>query len=181
MAQGGKRMRAGEEELFRLCAEIQEIDGRVTVARLREAAGGGSHARLKSIVEAWAARSGDATADAAPPGDQPSLEDAEQARIAMEAGRLQAALEGAAPLPSDPQELTDHDHASLPAALTEVAEVLRVADRAPPEPAPPEHAAEIARLKAHVEDLRRENDRLWEQVRAERAARIREIELLTGL
>jgi hypothetical protein len=41
--------------------------------------------------------------------------------------------------------------------------------------------AENARLQAHVEDLRRENERLWEQVREERRARIQEIELLNGL
>jgi hypothetical protein len=41
--------------------------------------------------------------------------------------------------------------------------------------------AEIARLQAHVEDLRRENGMLWDQVRHEREARIREIELLNGL
>jgi hypothetical protein len=41
--------------------------------------------------------------------------------------------------------------------------------------------AEIARLQAHVEDLRRENSMLWDQVRHEREARIREIELLNGM
>jgi hypothetical protein len=41
--------------------------------------------------------------------------------------------------------------------------------------------AEIARLQAHVEDLRRENGMLWDQVRHEREARIREIELLNGM
>ena len=41
--------------------------------------------------------------------------------------------------------------------------------------------AEIARLRAHVEDLRRENSMLWDQVRHEREARIREIELLNGM
>jgi hypothetical protein len=41
--------------------------------------------------------------------------------------------------------------------------------------------AEIARLQAHVEDLRRENGMLWAQVRHEREARIREIELLNGM
>jgi hypothetical protein len=41
--------------------------------------------------------------------------------------------------------------------------------------------AEIARLRAHVEDLRRENGMLWDQVRHEREARIREIELLNGM
>jgi hypothetical protein len=36
-------------------------------------------------------------------------------------------------------------------------------------------------LYAHLEDLRRENERLWEQVHEERKARIQEIELLNGL
>jgi hypothetical protein len=36
-------------------------------------------------------------------------------------------------------------------------------------------------LYAHLEDLRRENERLWEQVHEERTARIHEIELLNGL
>jgi hypothetical protein len=40
---------------------------------------------------------------------------------------------------------------------------------------------EIARLRAHVEDLRRENGMLWDQVRHEREARIQEIELLNGM
>jgi len=44
-----------------------------------------------------------------------------------------------------------------------------------------EAGAEIARLQAHVEDLRRENGMLWAQVRHEREARIREIELLNGM
>jgi hypothetical protein len=41
--------------------------------------------------------------------------------------------------------------------------------------------AENARLHAHLADLRRENQRLWEQVHEERKARIQEIELLNGL
>jgi hypothetical protein len=41
--------------------------------------------------------------------------------------------------------------------------------------------AEIARLQADIEDLRRENAMLWAQVRHEREARIREIELLGGM
>jgi hypothetical protein len=51
------------------------------------------------------------------------------------------------------------------------------------EAAPPAAGAdaEIARLQAHVEDLRRENGMLWDQVRHEREARIREIELLNGM
>src|SRR3954453_13426344 len=45
-----------EDELFALCDEIQSIDGKVTAARLREAAGGGGHNRLKAVVEAWQER-----------------------------------------------------------------------------------------------------------------------------
>jgi hypothetical protein len=41
--------------------------------------------------------------------------------------------------------------------------------------------AEIVRLQAHVEDLRRENGVLWEQVKHEREAKIRQIELLNGM
>jgi hypothetical protein len=45
-----------DEDLFRLCDEVQALDGRVTTARLREAAGGGGHNRLKEVVEAWQVR-----------------------------------------------------------------------------------------------------------------------------
>ena len=41
--------------------------------------------------------------------------------------------------------------------------------------------AENARLHAHLEDLRWENERLWAHVHEERTARIQEIELLNGL
>jgi len=108
----------------------------VTTARLREAAGGGGHIRLKAVVEAWRERRREAakpTEDSVPENagrgrgkagksqgrdrslDQDvrvsakgsssrrrnkdaagsiTLEDAEQAGIAMEAGRVKAALSG---------------------------------------------------------------------------------------
>jgi hypothetical protein len=49
------------------------------------------------------------------------------------------------------------------------------------EPSPVSLQAENAHLHAYLEDLRRENKRLWEQVREERTARLHEIELLNGL
>src|SRR4051794_28905282 len=51
-----RQTRTSEDELFALCDEIQSIDGKVTAARLREAAGGGGHNRLKAVVEAWQER-----------------------------------------------------------------------------------------------------------------------------
>ena len=51
-----RQTKRSEDELFALCDEIQSIDGKVTAARLREAAGGGGHNRLKAVVEAWQER-----------------------------------------------------------------------------------------------------------------------------
>src|SRR3954470_1247029 len=51
-----RQVKSSEDELFALCDEIQAIDGKVTTARLREAAGGGGHTRLKAVVEAWQER-----------------------------------------------------------------------------------------------------------------------------
>jgi len=51
-----RQVKSSEDELFALCDEIQAIDGKVTAARLREAAGGGGHTRLKAVVEAWQER-----------------------------------------------------------------------------------------------------------------------------
>src|SRR4051812_16877537 len=131
-----RQVKSSEDELFVLCDEIQAIDGKVTAARLREAAGGGGHIRLKAVVEAWQQRRNEAakpTEDSVPEKagrgrgqagksqgrsrvpDQDvkvpaktgssrrrnkdatetiTLEDAEQAGIAMEAGRVKAVLSG---------------------------------------------------------------------------------------
>src|SRR5688572_23551315 len=51
-----RQVKSSEDELFALCDEIQAIDGKVTAARLRDAAGGGGHTRLKAVVEAWQER-----------------------------------------------------------------------------------------------------------------------------
>jgi hypothetical protein len=61
-----RQTKTSEDELFALCDEIQSIDGKVTAARLREAAGGGGHTRLKAVVEAWQERRHEA---AKPTGD----------------------------------------------------------------------------------------------------------------
>ena len=55
-----RQVKSSEDELFALCDEIQAIDGKVTAARLREAAGGGGHIRLKAVVEAWQERRNEA-------------------------------------------------------------------------------------------------------------------------
>ena len=130
-----RQVKSSEDELFALCDEIQAIDGKVTAVRLREAAGGGGHIRLKAVVEAWrerrheAAKPAEAAIRKKPGGageagksqgrggspdqgveapakgglsrrsnkdaaETVTLEDAEQARIAMEAGRVKAALSG---------------------------------------------------------------------------------------
>ena len=132
-----RQVKSSEDELFALCDEIQAIDGKVTAARLREAAGGGGHIRLKAVVEAWRERRNEATKpaeDSVPEkagrgrgkagksqgrGRNPNqdveapakggssrrrnkdaaeksvtLEDAEQTEIAMEAGKVKAALSG---------------------------------------------------------------------------------------
>src|SRR3954469_1953549 len=131
-----RQVKSSEDELFALCDEIQANDGKVTAARLREAAGGGGHTRLKAVVEAWQQRRNEAakpTEDSVPEkagrgrgqggksqgrGRSPdqdvkvpaktgssrrgnknaaesiTLEDAEQAEIAIEAGRVKAALSG---------------------------------------------------------------------------------------
>jgi hypothetical protein len=131
-----RQVKSSEDQLFALCDEIQAIDGKVTTARLREAAGGGGHIRLKAVVEAWRERRHEAakpTEDSIPEkagrgrgkvgksqgrGHDPdrgveapakggssrrrnkdaagslTLDDIEQAEIAMEAGRVKAALSG---------------------------------------------------------------------------------------
>jgi hypothetical protein len=255
-----RQVKSSEDELFALCDEIQAIDGKVTAARLREAAGGGGHIRLKAVVEAWrerrngaeepaedsvsekAGRGGGKAYKSQGKGRNPdqdveapakggssrrgnknatetvTLEDAEQAGIAMEAGRVKAALSGGeatkTETPDEPDvpssieqaeaEVTEalgaiavQETEDAPALETEVVSVTKsdtqpsegTAD-APPPAAPTSSGAvppatgagaEIARLQAHVEDLRRENGMLWDQVRHEREARIREIELLNGM
>jgi hypothetical protein len=255
-----RQVKSSEDELFALCDEIQAIDGKVTTARLREAAGGGGHTRLKAVVEAWQERRNEAakpTEDSVPekagrgrgqagksqgrgrsPGqdveapakggssrrrsrnaaESITLEDVEQAEIAMEAGRVKAALSGGeatkTETPGEPNvpssieqaeaDVTDaldtiarQESEDGPAPETEAVS-LTTSDTQPlegtvdtPVPAAPTSLgslppaagadAEIARLQAHVEDLRRENGMLWDQVRHEREARIREIELLNGM
>jgi hypothetical protein len=253
-----RQVKSSEDELFALCDEIQAIDGKVTAARLREAAGGGGHIRLKAVVETWQKRRSEAakpTEDSVPDkagrgrrqadksrgrGRNPdqdvealakggssrrrnknaaeslTLEDAEQAVIAMEAGRVKAVLSGGeatrTETPDEPDVPSSIEQAE--AEITEALDTLAKQDGedAPetdvvsftkpdarpsegtvdaPLPAAPTSSgsvspaagadAEIARLQAHVEDLRRENGMLWDQVRHEREARIREIELLNGL
>jgi hypothetical protein len=254
-----RQVKSSEDELFVLCDEIQAIDGKVTTARLREAAGGGGHIRLKAVVEAWQKRRNEAAkptedsvqektgrgrkAGRSPGGDLPpgqdimapakggssrrrsrnaaesiTLEDVEQAEIAMEAGRVKAALSGGeatkieTPDEPDVPSSIEQAEADVTEALDTIARQesedgpvpeteaisLTKSDTQPSEgtadtpvsPAPtlsgslPPTAgadAEIARLQAHVEDLRRENGMLWDQVRHEREARIREIELLNGM
>jgi hypothetical protein len=255
-----RQVKTSEDELFALCDEIQAIDGKVTAARLREAAGGGGHTRMKAVVEAWQQRRNEAAspmADSVPAKagrgrgqagksqskgrvpDQDSkapaqgrssrrrskvadesitLEDAEQAEIAMEAGKVKAALSGAEAIktetPGEPDvpssieqaeaEVTEalmaaagqesEDQAALETeevGLTEssIQSSTGTADASVPQapassgsmPSSASADTEIARLRAHVEDLRRENGMLWDQVRHEREARIREIELLNGM
>jgi len=255
-----RQTKTSEDELFALCDEIQSIDGKVTAARLREAAGGGGHTRLKAVVEAWQERRHEAakpTGDSVPEkagrgrgqagksqgrGGSPkqdveaaakggssrrrsrnaaesiTLEDVEQAEIAMEAGRVKVALSGGeatkteTPGEPDGPSSIEQAEADVTEALDTIAGQQSGNDRASeteaisftksdtqpsegiaaaPVPTaltssgsvPPAAGAdaEIARLQAHVEDLRRENGMLWDQVRQEREARIREIELLNGM
>jgi hypothetical protein len=147
-----------------------------------------------------------------------TLDDIEQAEIAMEAGRVKAALSGGeaskteTPGEPDVPSSIEQAEADITEALDTIAKQesedgsaseteaisLTKSDTRPSEgaadaplPAAPTSSgsvpsaagadAEIARLQAHVEDLRRENGMLWDQVRHEREARIREIELLNGL
>jgi hypothetical protein len=247
-----------EDELFALCDEIQSIGGKVTAARLREAAGGGGHNRLKAVVEAWQERRREtakptenkvqekagrgksqdskfqgrgrglgrhakapARGEASPGGgktaaESVTLEDVEQAEIGMEAGRVKVALSGGeatkteTPGEPDVPSSIEQAEADVTAALDTIArqqsedaaasetDTFRQSSTGPSEgtadtpvsPAPTSSGsvppaagadAEIARLQAHVEDLRRENGMLWDQVRHEREARIREIELLNGM
>jgi hypothetical protein len=249
-----------EDELFALCDEIQSIGGKVTAARLREAAGGGGHNRLKAVVEAWQERRREtakptenkvqekagrgksqdskfqgrgrglgrhakapARGEASPGGgktaaESVTLEDVEQAEIGMEAGRVKVALSGGeatkteTPGEPDGPSSIEQAEADVSEALETLAEqqsgdalasetepdTFRQSSTQPPAvtagtpvsaaltssaSVPPAAGAdaEIARLQAHVEDLRRENGLLWDQVRQEREARIREIELLNGM
>jgi hypothetical protein len=233
-----KQAKTSDEDLFLLCDDIQELDGRVTTARLREAAGGGGHNRLKAVVEAWQRRRDEAAKQAeggvrkkgrgrdveAPAGaarrggktaaETVTLKDVEQAQIAMEAGRVKVALSGGEVMPTETPGEPDIP-SSIEQAEAEVAEILNAAagqegrneptsatainrsssvepsvvtaensaSAAPVSSAPSavDARAEIFRLQAHVEDLRRENGMLWDQVKHERESRIREIELLNGM
>lgn len=253
-----RQVKSSEDELFALCDEIQAIDGKVTAARLREAAGGGGHIRLKAVVEAWrerrngavkpaedsvpekAGRGGGKAGKSQERGRNPdqgveapakggssrrrnknaaetvTLEDAEQTGIAMEAGRVEAALSGGEATKTETPDEPDVP-SSIEQAEADVIEALDTLARQDGENAPETEAvsftksdtqpsegtadaplpaapissgsvppaagadAEIARLQAHVEDLRRENGMLWDQVRHEREARIREIELLNSM
>jgi hypothetical protein len=60
-----------------------------------------------------------------------------------------------------------------------------VRDPGAPEPVPAQEAAglavENARLQARLEEMQRENDRLWDHLNEERNARMREIERLNSL
>jgi hypothetical protein len=253
-----RQVKSSEDELFALCDEIQAVDGKVTAARLREAAGGGGHIRLKAVVEAWRERRHEAaksTEDSVPEkagrgrgqagksrgrGRSPdqdveapakggstwrrnkdaaeslTLDDVEQAEIAMEAGRVKAALSGGEATKTETPDEPDIA-STIEQAEADVTEALDTLARQDGEDAPKTEVvsftksdsrpsdgtadaplpaaltssgsvppaagadAEIARLQAHVEDLRRENGMLWNQVRHEREARIREIELLNGM
>lgn len=255
-----RQVKSSEDELFALCDEIQALDGKVTAARLREAAGGGGHTRLKAVVETWRQRRNEAATlaadsvpakagrgrgaagksqskglgpqqDAKPPaqgrvsrrrtkavGESITLEDAEQAEITMEAEKVKAALSGRkatkTETPDEPEILSSMEQAEVEVTGTLVAAVGQESEDEPapdnedlsfpvsgsqasagrpeaPVPQAPASSgsmspitgsdAEIARLQAHVEDLRRENGMLWDQIRHEREARIREIELLNGM
>jgi hypothetical protein len=255
-----RQVKSSEDELFALCDEIQAIDGKVTAARLREAAGGGGHARMKAVVETWQQRRNEAAEpvedsvpekvgrgrgqagkaqskgrspeqDAKAPAkgrssrrrskvanESITIEDAEQAEIAMQAEKVEAALSGEVATktetPGEPDVPSSIDQAEEEVTETLMAAAGRESEDKPAleteevgltEPsiqssagtvdAPVSQApassgsmppaagadAEIARLRAHVEDLRRENGMLWDQVRHEREARIREIELLNGM
>jgi hypothetical protein len=138
--------------------------------------------------------------------DRPTLEHVEQEAIAAEEVGVAEALAGAPAEPTERQERSEREptaraeatQAVLPVAGSAVTAEASEPDAEPvSEPATPvRHAvpssetdrpswialqAENARLHAHLEDLRRENERLWEQVHEERTARIHEIELLNGL
>jgi len=126
--------------------------------------------------------------------DRPTLEHVEQEAIAAEAVGVAEAFAG---VPVERPERREREPTARPVAGSAVTAEASERDAEPvSEPAMPvRHAVpsgevgpslvslqtENARLHAHLEDLRRENERLWEQVREERNARIKEIELLNGL
>jgi hypothetical protein len=133
--------------------------------------------------------------------DRPTLAHAEQEAIAAEEAHVAEALAGGPAVPTEPEEPSEREQTSLADATQAVADVLQAQPLArdqewvsepatPVRPTVPGGEAgpslvslqtENARLHAHLEDLRRENERLWEQVHEERKARIQEIELLNGL
>jgi hypothetical protein len=153
-------------------------------------------------------RRDDAPSDTPVPAetDRPTLEHVEQEALAAEEVRVAEALAGAPAEPTvrperrerEPTAVAEAPQAALPAAGSAVtAEASERAAEPVSEPAMPvRHAvpsseadrpswsalqAENARLHAHLEDLRRENERLWVHVHEERTARIHEIKRLNGL
>ena len=60
------RAKTRDEDLYKLCDAIAAEEGQVRISHLRTAAGGGSYARLKTIVEAWEERRRHASPAAAP-------------------------------------------------------------------------------------------------------------------
>ena len=181
-----RQVKSSEDELFALCDEIQAIDGKVTAARLREAAGGGGHIRLKAVVEAWQERRSEAakpTEDSVPEkagrgrgqadksrgrGRNPdqdveapakggssrrrnknaaesiTLEDVEQAEIAMEAGRVKAALSGGEATKTETLDEPDVP-SSIEQAEAEVTEALDTIAKQESEDAPETEAVSFTK------------------------------------
>lgn len=143
--------RTKDDVLFNLLDAIVAGGEDPTIALLRERAGGGSYARLKTVIERWSAgRAGAGEARPSVPGVQ----------------RAAPARDSGAPEPVRAQEPARGAPASAPPADASSAAGL---------------AVENARLQARLEEMQRENDRLWDHLNEERNARMREIERLNSL
>jgi len=188
-----------DEQLFELAAEVERVDGRVTVSRLREAAGGGGRDRLRAIVAAYPDHKGRRVGAAEPQqrgGAEPSEPKPRRRRAAaaVEPGPAAAPPEAAI-------EMVEADPAAIDATLAaeqaEAAPPVEVAEAEPAsaEPAPPrrrrsaapaaaEPPADVPGPSAAAEappDIARLHSQLLELIGRERQGRDAEIAALSRL
>src|SRR5690349_2588828 len=197
-------VRATDQDLERFAGKIVGSGRKLTILALREAAGGGSPARLSRFVDKWNREHGREAAGKrqtgrAPPAmpqavARPSRRRAPADRepgaaigvidAARPGGAAQAAeLAGTDARISDPAAEPGAVMASAPPSEipTRTAAAAEIRPEIPMAPASDAAAVAAAALTARLDALARENDRLWALLREDRASRDQEIETLNRL